>query len=67
MQKQSLRQTANQLLYTDRRGKHRAYVIHKMIHDLYAIKKIPLSWQALRAEHIHSVVNYWKKKRVLAP
>ncbi|MDX2347164.1 MAG: phage integrase N-terminal domain-containing protein [Legionella sp.] len=69
MQNQSLRQTANQLLRTDRRGKyqdrkHRAYVIHKMIHDLYTIQKAPASWQTLKPEHIHSLVNYWKKRRI---
>jgi hypothetical protein len=69
MRQQTLRQAANRLLRSNRRGKyqnrkHRAYVIRKMIHDLYVIQKVPPSWQALKTEHIHSLVGYWKKERV---
>ena len=69
MRKQSLRQEANKILRTDKRGKyqvrkHRFYVIHKMIDDLYAIQKVPASWQALEAEHIYSLVNHWKQRRI---
>ena len=69
MRKQALRQAANQLIRTDRRGKyqdrkHRAYVIHKMIHYLYVTQKVPPSWQALKTEHIHGLVSYWKKQRI---
>lgn len=69
MRQQALRQTANKLLRLDRRGKyqvrkHRFYVIHKMIDDLYAIQKVPPSWQTLEADHIHSLVNHWKQRRI---
>jgi hypothetical protein len=69
MRTQSLRQASNRFLRSDRQGKyqdrkHRAYVINKMIHDLYVIKKVPPSWAALTADHIHSLVNYWKAQRI---
>ncbi|MDF1647053.1 MAG: integrase domain-containing protein [Legionellaceae bacterium] len=69
MRTQSLRQAANLFLRQDRRGKyqdrkHRAYVIHKVIHDLYAIKKVPPSWQALTTDHIQNLVGYWKKQHI---
>ena len=69
MRKQSLRQEANKILRTDRRGKyqdrkHRAYIIYKVIDDLYAIQKVPPSWQAMETEHVHGLVNHWKKRRI---
>ena len=69
MRKQSLRQTANPLLRMDKRGKyqdrkHRAYVIYKVIDDLYTIQKVPPSWQAMETEHVHCLVKHWKKRRI---
>jgi hypothetical protein len=69
MRQQSLRQAANKLLCTDKRGKyqdrkHRAYVIHKMIDDLFAIHLVPPSWQAMDANHIHRLVHHWKQRRI---
>lgn len=69
MRKQALRQTANKLLCTDRRGKyqdrkHRTYVIHKMIDDLFAIQLVPPSWKAMEANHIHQLVHHWKQRRI---
>jgi len=69
MRKNSLRQVANRLLKMDRRGKskdrkHRGYVIHKMIEDLYTIQKIPPSWKAVETDHIHRLVHHWKQCRI---
>ncbi len=52
MRKYSLRQTANRYLKTDNRGsfknkKHRTFVIHKMIDDLFIIGNVPSSWNAI--------------------
>lgn len=66
MRTHSLRQFANQQIKLDRQGKyqyrkHRAYVIHKMMDDLFTIRQVPPSWQALNTSHITELVNYWKK------
>ena len=44
--------------------KHRAYVIHKMIDDLFVIRQVPSSWQVLKAEHVYKLVQYWKKRHI---
>ncbi|WP_133138549.1 integrase [Legionella genomosp. 1] len=69
MRTQSLRQFANRQIQFDKQGKHlcckhRAYVIHKMIDDLFAIRQIPPSWQALQSEQIRQLVLYWKKQNI---
>lgn len=69
MRTQSLRQFANRQIKQDRQGKylyrkHRAYVIHKMIDDLFDIRQIPPSWQALQSEQVHKLVRYWKKQNI---
>lgn len=69
MRTQSLRQFANLQIKQDRQGKylyrkHRAYIIHKMIDDLYVIRQIPPSWQALQSEQVHKLVRYWKKQNI---
>ena len=33
-----------------------------MIDDLFAIQKVPASWQALEADHIYSLVKHWKQR-----
>jgi hypothetical protein len=63
MRTQSLRQFANRQIKMDRQGKylyrkHRAYVIHKMIDDLFVIR------QALQSEQIHKLVRHWKKQDI---
>ena len=67
MRKYSLRQTANRYLNTDNRGsfkdkKTRAFIIHKMIDDLYLIGQVPPSWQALKTAHVQQLVHHWQKK-----
>ncbi|HEM7104434.1 TPA: integrase [Legionella pneumophila] len=69
MRTQSLRQFANRYIKLDRQGKylyrkHRAYVIRKMIDDLFVIRQVPPSWQALQSEQIHKLVRYWKKQNI---
>ncbi|MCE3045367.1 phage integrase N-terminal domain-containing protein [Legionella sp. 16cNR16C] len=69
MRKQSLRQTANRYLHTDNRGsfkdkKHCAFVIHKMIDDLFLIGDVPHSWHVLKKHHIENLIEFWKKNKV---
>lgn len=69
MRKYSLRQTTNRHLKTDNRGrirdkKHRAFVIHKMIDDLFIIGNVPASWKMLKTVHLHQLVLYWQKQKI---
>jgi hypothetical protein len=69
MRQQSLRQTANRYLQTDNRGsfkdkKHRAFVIHKLIDDLFLIGEVPTSWSALTSNHIKKLTQLWQKSKV---
>jgi hypothetical protein len=69
MRKQSLRQTANRYLKTDNRGsfkdkQHRAFVINKMIDDLFAAGDVPSSWSALKTTHFQKLIQLWQKKKV---
>lgn len=69
MRKYSLRQTANRYLKTDNRGsfrnkKHRAFIIHKMIDDLFIVGIVPSSWKALKAYHIQQLVQHWQKQKI---
>ncbi|MBP6917621.1 MAG: hypothetical protein KBB94_01735 [Legionellaceae bacterium] len=69
MRKYSLRQTANRYLKTDNRGsfknkKHRTFVIHKMIDDLFIIGNVPSCWNALKIAHIQQLVQYWQKQKI---
>lgn len=65
----SLRQQAVLLMKANKDGaykerKRRAFVLEKMLNELYALKQTPASWQDLETQHIHSVVKSWKDKRV---
>lgn len=69
MRKYSLRQTANRYLKTDNRGsfrnkKHRAFVIHKVIDDLFVIGNVPASWKVLKITHIQQLIEYWQKQKI---
>jgi hypothetical protein len=69
MRQQSLRQTANRYIQTDNRGsfkdkKHRAFVIHKMINDLFVIGEVPSSWKVLTSAHIKKLIHLWQKNKV---
>ncbi|MCX7091741.1 MAG: integrase [Legionellales bacterium] len=69
MRKYSLRQKANRYLKTDNRGsirdkKHRAFVIHKMINDLFVVGTVPSSWSVLKTDHIQQLVQHWQKQKI---
>ncbi|KTD04402.1 putative integrase [Legionella geestiana] len=69
MRKQSLRQTANRYLKTDNRGsfkdkKHRAFVIQKMIDDLFIVGTVPLHWWDLDIGHIQKLIQHWQKQKI---
>ncbi|STX50914.1 putative integrase [Legionella busanensis] len=69
MRKQSLRQAANRYLQLDNRGsikdkKHRTFVIHKMINDLFKLGIVPCSWLSLNHDHIHYLIIHWKKEKI---
>lgn len=49
---------------TYKERKRRAFVIEKMLNELYALKQTPASWQDLETQHIHSVVKRWKDKKI---
>lgn len=71
MRKQSLRQTANRYLKMDNRGsfkdkKHRAFVIHKMIDDLFVVGDVPTSWRTLKSLHIQKLIQHWQKDKTKA-
>lgn len=71
MRKYSLRQTANQYLKLGNQGsykikKQRAYVIRKMIDDLYILGDVPSSWKNIQAHHIHQLVTHWKNSKMRA-
>jgi hypothetical protein len=65
----SLRQQAVLLMKANKHGtykerKRRAFVLEKMLNELYALKQTPVSWQDMGTRHIHSVIKRWKDKRV---
>ena len=69
MRKQSLRQTANRYLQTDNRGsfkdkKHCAFVIRKMIDDLFLMGDVPQSWHVLKKHHIEKLIEFWQKNKI---
>ena len=69
MRKHTLRQTANRYLKTDNRGsfkdkKHRAFVIHKLIDDLFVVGTVPSSWRVLKTAHIQQLVQHWQKQKI---
>lgn len=69
MRQRSLRQTANRYLKMDHRGsfkdkQHRAFVIHKMINDLFIVGDVPASWRGLKSLHIQQVVQHWQQSKI---
>jgi len=69
MRKQSLRQTANRYLQMDNRGsfkdkQHRAYVVHKLIDDLFIVGDVPSSWQCLTSLHIQKLIIHWQMLKI---
>lgn len=69
MRKHSLRHTANRYLKMDNRGQfkdkqHRAFVIHKIIDDLFIIGDTPATWSMLTTAHIQNLVKHWLKRKI---
>ncbi|CDZ77213.1 hypothetical protein BN59_01495 [Legionella massiliensis] len=69
MRTQSLREFANREIKMDRQGKylyrkHRAYVIRKMIDDLFVIRQVPPTWQALTSEQVFKLVRHWINQKI---
>ncbi|CEG59370.1 hypothetical protein [Legionella fallonii] len=65
----SLRKQAFHLMRANKDGTYkerqrRAFVLGKMINDLYASQKPPISWQDLETHHIHWLVKRWKDRRI---
>lgn len=65
----SLRKQAVLLMKTNKEGgykerKRRAFVLEKMLNELYALKQTPASWQDLETKHIHLVVKHWKNQKI---
>lgn len=69
MRKNELRRFANNRLSLDNTGshcdkRHRAFVVNKIINDLFKSGKCPPHWYALNQTHIQSLVQLWKKQRI---
>lgn len=69
MRKQSLRRSANLYLGTDNGGrfkdkKHRVFVIHKLIDDLFKIGEVPSSWSTLKSQHIEKLIQHWQTNKI---
>ncbi|MBA2650360.1 MAG: hypothetical protein H0U75_12360, partial [Legionella sp.] len=63
MRKQSLRQTANRYLKMDNRGsfkdkKQSAFIIHKLIDDLFLIGNVHHAWHFLKKYHIEKLIEF---------
>ncbi len=69
MRKESLRRSANRYLKSDTRGsfkdkQNRAFVIHKMIDDLFTTGETPSSWSVLRIQHIQNLIQLWQDNKI---
>ena len=65
MRKSQLRQHLDNHLRHDHTGsfrvkKHRYFVLHKIVRDLYHIECVPGKWHALTCEQIQRLVSHWK-------
>ena len=69
MRKSQLRQHLDNHLRHDhtrsfRTKKHRYFVLHKIVRDLYYIECVPGKWHALTCEHIQRLVSHWQSTRL---
>jgi hypothetical protein len=69
MRKNTLRQFANNQLATDSSGsyrdkKHRLFVIHKVMNDLFKMGQCPPHWYGLNREHLQALVRLWQKQNI---
>lgn len=65
MRKSQLRQQVNHYLQYNHMGayrerKHRYFVLHKIIRDLYQIDFVPGKWHAMSHEHVQKLVSHWR-------
>ncbi|MBA3536666.1 MAG: hypothetical protein H0T84_08670 [Tatlockia sp.] len=69
MRKSHLRQQVDNFCRHDHSGsnrsrKHRHFVLHKMIRDLFHIGSVPLKWHAITRDDIHRLVIHWQKENI---
>ncbi|HFL2715798.1 TPA: hypothetical protein ACGWTM_002986 [Legionella pneumophila] len=69
MRKDKLRQKVDSFCRNDHSGshrtrKHRYFVLHKVIRDLFYTGHIPPKWHALTLDDIKHLVLYWQKKGI---
>lgn len=69
MRKSLLRQQVDNHLRHDHIGsyrekKHRYFVLHKIVRDLYHIECVPAKWHALTHEHIQQLVEHWNLSKL---
>lgn len=69
MRKNQLRQQVDHYCHHDHTGsyrarKHRHFVLHKMIRDLFHIGHVPPKWHAVTHEHIQRLVTHWQKEQL---
>ncbi|WP_457589178.1 phage integrase N-terminal domain-containing protein, partial [Legionella pneumophila] len=67
MRKNQLRQQVEQYCKHNHSGsfrakKHRHFVLHKMIRDLYHVGHVPPKWHAVTHDHIVQLVAHWQKE-----
>jgi hypothetical protein len=69
MRKSNLRQHVDNYCRYDHTGsfrsrKHRHFVLHKMIRDLFHIGFVPPKWHAITRDDIQQLVMYWQKEKI---
>ena len=69
MRKNQLRQQVDNYLRLDRRGsprarKHRHFVLHRVIDDLFKIDFVPAKWHGLTHDHVQKLILYWQRKKL---
>lgn len=69
MRKSQLRQQVDQYCKHNHTGsfrakKHRHFVLHKMIRDLYHIGHVPSKWHAVTHDHMVRLVAHWQKEEI---
>jgi len=69
MRKSQLRQHVENYCHHHHTGsyrdkKHRHFVLHKMIRDLFHIGSVPTKWHGLTCNHIQNLVSHWQKEKI---
>lgn len=68
MRKSKLRQQIDRYCQHNHRGsfktrKHRHFVLHKMVRDLFYTQHVPAKWHAINREQIQCLVAHWHKEK----